>query len=358
MLCSSSSNALIARLFELSDESMGGGRATSASPKDKCKAKAVSVSSKFKDQLSELLARIASSEPHYIRCIKSNELSQADLVNRVSVAEQLRYGGVIEAVRVSRSGFPFRMTHDEFISRYKCIANPFRQTNGTSAAAKQSLSKVFCSDLIQAVTDERIPAVHGNGPEEKRKLSAFKRWKGNVSFDESMVKEMQLGKSKVFLRGRAYAALEGRRTRLHSACCVVVQSKYRQWLAKKRVLAMRNRIVWASNYIKRTLRGVSERRKFKALKRRIIKLQSALRGRRIRAQVHAMLDAILEEETLEAELRNEYAIQLQWVMRRLLAIHRCNLFRQFVMLLIDKLREIKAGRDPFANDTDFDASYV
>ena len=38
---------------------------------------------------------------------------------RVRVNEQLRYGGVLEAVRVARSGYPVRLPHGEFFSRIK-----------------------------------------------------------------------------------------------------------------------------------------------------------------------------------------------------------------------------------------------
>ena len=36
--------------------------------------------------------------------------------------EQLTYAGVFEAVKIRKSGFPFRYTHGRFASRYRCIA--------------------------------------------------------------------------------------------------------------------------------------------------------------------------------------------------------------------------------------------
>ncbi|CAN0237882.1 unnamed protein product, partial [Laminaria digitata] len=51
------------------------------------------------------------TRPHYIRCIKPNDNAEPDEVSRVRVMEQLRYGGVLEAVRVARSGYPVRLPH-------------------------------------------------------------------------------------------------------------------------------------------------------------------------------------------------------------------------------------------------------
>ncbi len=54
---------------------------------------------------------IRGTTPHYIRCIKPNDDSEPDFINRIRVMEQLRYGGVLEAVRVARSGYPVRLPH-------------------------------------------------------------------------------------------------------------------------------------------------------------------------------------------------------------------------------------------------------
>lgn len=55
------------------------------------------------------------TRPHYIRCIKPNDSAEPDEVSRVRVMEQLRYGGVLEAVRVARSGYPVRLPHKVYM---------------------------------------------------------------------------------------------------------------------------------------------------------------------------------------------------------------------------------------------------
>ena len=53
------------------------------------------------------------TEPHFIRCIKPNPQNVPDLFDRKGVTEQLRYGGVLQVVQVSRAGYPVRINHQE-----------------------------------------------------------------------------------------------------------------------------------------------------------------------------------------------------------------------------------------------------
>ena len=63
------------------------------------------------------MAKIATTQPHFVRCIKPNDAHAADCLDRPRVVEQLRYGGVLEAVRVARAGFPVRYPHAQFAAR-------------------------------------------------------------------------------------------------------------------------------------------------------------------------------------------------------------------------------------------------
>ncbi len=79
-----------------------------------------SVGNQFTAQLRELRCRIELTSPHYIRCIKPNdELTPNNFVPAV-IANQLNCAGVLEAVRVSRVGYPQRYTKELFVRRY-CI---------------------------------------------------------------------------------------------------------------------------------------------------------------------------------------------------------------------------------------------
>ncbi|KAM9719862.1 LOW QUALITY PROTEIN: unconventional myosin-X [Menidia menidia] len=66
------------------------------------------VSSQFKDSLHSLMATLSTSNPYFIRCIKPNTQKSPDLFDQSVVLNQLRYSGMLETVRIRRSGFPVR----------------------------------------------------------------------------------------------------------------------------------------------------------------------------------------------------------------------------------------------------------
>ncbi|KAL2472850.1 Myosin-2 [Forsythia ovata] len=77
-----------------------------------------SVATKFKGQLFRLMQQLENTSPHFIRCIKPNSKQLPGTFEKDLVLEQLRCCGILEVVRISRSGYPTRMTHQEFTRRY------------------------------------------------------------------------------------------------------------------------------------------------------------------------------------------------------------------------------------------------
>ncbi|XP_031101638.1 myosin-1-like isoform X1 [Ipomoea triloba] len=78
----------------------------------------LSVATKFKGQLFQLMQRLESTTSHFIRCIKPNNFQSPAKYDQGLVLQQLRCCGVLEVVRISRSGFPARMSHQKFARRY------------------------------------------------------------------------------------------------------------------------------------------------------------------------------------------------------------------------------------------------
>ena len=112
----------------------------------------------FSSQLGELRKRIESTEPHYIRCLKPNDELVPNYFDPLVIADQLRCAGVLEAIRVSRVGFPHRYFHTHFVDRYGLLCrkkgpqkNPWtgkkqpRQTQQKSDA-------VACAELVDELT--------------------------------------------------------------------------------------------------------------------------------------------------------------------------------------------------------------
>jgi len=105
-----------------------------------------SVGSQFSQQLRELRNRIDSTTPNYVRCLKPNDDLIPHRFEPHIIADQLRCAGVLEAIRVSRVGFPHRYFHETFMQRYGIL-------NKASLVRRQS-GKEGCVTLIRALSPQ------------------------------------------------------------------------------------------------------------------------------------------------------------------------------------------------------------
>ena len=70
----------------------------------------ISVASQFKTSLQELMSDLEKTTPHYVRCVKPNLIKQANSLDSGEVLRQLRYAGMMEAIRIRRQGYANRKT--------------------------------------------------------------------------------------------------------------------------------------------------------------------------------------------------------------------------------------------------------
>jgi myosin V len=76
---------------------------------------------KFMASLVELNSLIATTGPHYVRCLKPNALNRCEDFDPKLLAGQLKCNGVLEAVKVTRSGFSNRFLHKDFLKAFKVL---------------------------------------------------------------------------------------------------------------------------------------------------------------------------------------------------------------------------------------------
>lgn len=114
----------------IEDSSPGSRRLSSSGRKNKG---AVTVASEFTQQLRTLRGKIDLATPHYIRCLKPNGSLVANRFDPATVVRQLRYAGVLEAVRVSRAGYSHRFTILNFVNRYRFLVENKQPSNDDSA---------------------------------------------------------------------------------------------------------------------------------------------------------------------------------------------------------------------------------
>ena len=81
----------------------------------------VSVGSQFRTSLQSLVDDLEATQPHYIRCILPNRTKAAGSFISGDVLKQLRYSGMMEAIRIRREGYAFREDHESFFSRFSVL---------------------------------------------------------------------------------------------------------------------------------------------------------------------------------------------------------------------------------------------
>lgn len=81
------------------------------------------VAQRHKEQLSSLMNQLNSTHPHFVRCILPNHKKRPKQFNGLLVLDQLRCNGVLEGIRIARTGFPNRLSFAEFRQRYEVLCN-------------------------------------------------------------------------------------------------------------------------------------------------------------------------------------------------------------------------------------------
>ncbi|EEC76588.1 hypothetical protein OsI_14436 [Oryza sativa Indica Group] len=116
-----------------------------------------SIGSSFKQQLQSLLETLSAIEPHYIRCIKPNNVLKPAIFENSNVLQQLRCGGVLEAIRISCLGYPTRRTFFEFINRFGILQpKVLGRSHDEVAATKMLLGKANLTGYQPLVTHHQV----------------------------------------------------------------------------------------------------------------------------------------------------------------------------------------------------------
>uniref|UniRef100_A0A9I9DAH6 Myosin-17-like n=1 Tax=Cucumis melo TaxID=3656 RepID=A0A9I9DAH6_CUCME len=180
-----------------------------------------SIGSRFKLQLQSLMETLNSTEPHYIRCVKPNNVLKPAIFENSNVIQQLRCGGVLEAIRISCAGYPTRRTFYEFLLRFGVLAPEVLDGNYDD--------KVACQMIL----------------------------------DKMGLKGYQIGKTKIFLRAGQMASLDAKRTEVLSNAARTIQMQIRTFIARKEFVALRK----AAIHVQSFSRGVLARKLFEQLRR-------------------------------------------------------------------------------------------
>ncbi|KAJ5966320.1 hypothetical protein N7481_013034 [Penicillium waksmanii] len=81
------------------------------------------VAQRHKEQLATLMSQLHSTHPHFVRCILPNHKKRPKMLHAPLVLDQLRCNGVLEGIRIARTGFPNRLPFAEFRQRYGVLCH-------------------------------------------------------------------------------------------------------------------------------------------------------------------------------------------------------------------------------------------
>jgi len=82
------------------------------------KSAPTTAGSKIRSSASHLVKRLSACTPHYIRCIKPNDKKQPMTFTTARVEHQVKYLGLLENVKVKRSGYAYRHYKEVFVRRF------------------------------------------------------------------------------------------------------------------------------------------------------------------------------------------------------------------------------------------------
>ncbi|KAG0439125.1 putative myosin heavy chain [Dictyocoela muelleri] len=195
------------------------------------------LSQKHKEQLSILMKNLMNTNPHFVRCLLPNSNKTHDLVDNELVLKQLRCNGVLEGIRISRLGFPTRISFSKFVNRYKFLIESDLKMN------KQENNK--------KVNDKENDDKENDDNEQQEDFrSLTKLIISNLKISPSLYR---IGKTMVFFKMGVLADIEDLRDEKASLIAIELQSFIRRKLTIKKHLStelkMKAQVVLKRNFL-------------------------------------------------------------------------------------------------------------
>ncbi|XP_024384280.1 myosin-1 isoform X2 [Physcomitrium patens] len=269
-----------------------------------------SVAAKFKGQLNKLMQRLEATEPHFIRCIKPNTQQLPNVIDQKLVLQQLRCCGVLEVVRISRSGYPTRHTHNDFANRYAFLlprdVSEQEDVLSVCVAILEHFKKYFTSEMYQVgisklffragqigmLEDVRVRTLHSID----RAQAVYKGYKVRRAYKKTR-------KTIIFLQCLVRSAIARRRfekiKQTHRAARII-QKQVRRWSARRAYQAKKKNVIMVQSVARMWL----AKREFYALQREGEEKRVA--EARLAAEKKAAEEKLAEEKRVaEAKLVEE-----------------------------------------------------
>ena len=210
----------------------------------------MTVSTSFKRDLDSLMGTLASTRPHFVRCIKPNENQKGDKFDANLTLRQMKYSGLFEAIKIRRSGFAIRMTFTHFINRYKsCVPMDI----WPACNLDKPLRKGMTNKELRDVTQTLLNALQRSDVIGDALINTVEDATSNGGTEVGV--KWSLGNSKIFLRTTAISKLleDFLDANVMGRVIMTIQMAVRRWLQKVKLPA-------CSKGLSLTSRRVAQRR--------------------------------------------------------------------------------------------------
>ncbi|KAM6369174.1 unconventional myosin-IXb isoform 4-T6 [Pluvialis apricaria] len=246
------------------------------------KKKPPSISAQFQTSLNKLLETLGRAEPFFIRCIRSNAEKKEMLFDESLVLQQLRYTGMLETVRIRRSGYSAKYTFQEFIEQFQVLLPK------NAKASKEDIC-VYLNKLKLNENYYQIGMTKVFMKEAERQI-----------LQDTLHKEVI--RKIILLQSWLRMVLERRRFLRMRQAAIVLQACWRSRCV--RMALQRNN---AATYIQSAWRRYREQKCYLQQKRRICLVQAVVRGhlQRKRFQKMAMEKQKAEEKQEDQAREND-----------------------------------------------------
>ncbi|XP_036882616.1 unconventional myosin-XIX isoform X2 [Manis javanica] len=221
-------------------------------PSGHSRTPALTVVSKFKASLEQLLQVLQSTTPHYIRCIKPNSQGLAQTFLREEVLSQLEACGLVETIHISAAGFPIRVSHQNFVERYELLRmlcprtslspqnpSPAEGCSERSPHSKETVLQPLLQDILHALPALPRAAAISDGPAEPTPAPVH-CGRTKVFMTDCMLQLLEHGRAQVLERCARHIQGGWRRHQLRKLerqrrAAVLIQAAIRSWLTRKHV---------------------------------------------------------------------------------------------------------------------------
>ncbi|KAK7136625.1 hypothetical protein R3I93_016844 [Phoxinus phoxinus] len=235
-----------------------------------------SISAQFQTSLSKLLETLGKAEPFFIRCLRSNAEKREMCFDEALIVQQLRYTGMLETVRIRRSGYGAKYTFQEFTEQFRVLL------------PKNATSLEEISSLLHKLGFDHTTCQIGK---TKVYLKELERQKLQDILHKDVMHKI------IFLQRWFRGKIERMDFIRMREAAIVIQRSWRRFRKEK--------FYQAVVMIQTAWRGSKQRAEYRKTRASITKIQALARGQSARKRYYFLKEEKRKQEEEEARRRKE-----------------------------------------------------